>query len=288
MEQRAKKGAKVKTRISFKVEKRYLQSVEESKNKSIADTFNAKLKTPWVWLVLVLTIGLTILFYFSQKPQIVMYSQYIKSLSEYQLLEANLMRTMDRVRTGYGADTMLMHSQTMTLREMTVSFSRQMDELNVLGTATPPSSMTAHFEREVLSKVSGMRRYTVSRVAWLEKWNLVKSKVHELPVEQALLVEDILDSARVGFPVFRKPEMILPDSLSHEVDALFAENNDLAIAWSKFDNDVALMISVDLAQFFQMESLNEMSLKSKIPMVFYFLSLVLMLSTFFFLFRSKL
>ena len=66
--------------------------MEESKNKSIADTFNAKLKTPWVWLVLVLTIGLTILFYFSQKPQIVMYSQYIKSLSEYQLLEANLMR----------------------------------------------------------------------------------------------------------------------------------------------------------------------------------------------------
>lgn len=270
-----------------KVEKRYLQDVEENKNKSIADTFNAKLKTPWVWLVIVLTIGLTILFYFSQKPQIVIYSQYIKSLSEYQLLESSLMRSMDRVRTGYGADSMLVQSQTMMLREMTVSFSRQMDELNVLGIATPPAAVTTRFEREVLSKVTGMRRYMHSRMAWMDKWASVNAAAQGLSPELLIPVNGILDSAKAGFLILRPQDLILPDSLAGEIDALLAENNDLAVAWSKFDNDVALMISVDLAQFFQMESLGEMSLKSKIPMVFYFLSLVLLLSTFFFLFRSK-
>jgi hypothetical protein len=44
---------------------------------------------------------------------------------------------------------------------------------------------------------------------------------------------------------------------------------------------------MDLVQFFQMKTLDEVSLKSRIPMVFYFLSIVLLLSTFFFLFRSK-
>ena len=48
------------------------------------------------------------------------------------------------------------------------------------------------------------------------------------------------------------------------------------------------MYSEDLIQFFQGQNIEEMSLKSKIPMAFYFLTLVLMLSTFFFIFRSKL
>ena len=42
--------------------------MDENKNRTIADTFNAKLKTPWVWLIILLTLGLTALFYISQKP----------------------------------------------------------------------------------------------------------------------------------------------------------------------------------------------------------------------------
>ena len=85
----------------------------------------------------------------------------------------------------------------------------------------------------------------------------------------------------------RSVDLVLPDSLSPEVDALLAENIDLANAWSRFDNDIAMMYCMDLVQFFQMKTMDEMSLKSRIPMVFYFLSIVLLLSTFFFLFRSK-
>jgi hypothetical protein len=71
-------------------------------------------------------------------------------------------------------------------------------------------------------------------------------------------------------------------------DALLAENADLSVAWSRFDNGAAMMYCMDLIQFFQMKTMDEMVLKSKIPMVFYFLSIVLLLSTFFFLFRSRL
>ena len=81
-------------------------------------------------------------------------------------------------------------------------------------------------------------------------------------------------------------------SLSKEdaklLSEILAENAELSFAWSRFDNGATMMATEELMQFFQMESLNEIALKSKIPMVFYFLSLVLLLSTFFFLFKSRL
>ena len=49
--------------------------MEDTKNRTIADTFNAKLKTPWVWLIILITLGLTALFYFSQKPGVIVYSR---------------------------------------------------------------------------------------------------------------------------------------------------------------------------------------------------------------------
>lgn len=260
----------------------------ELKNKSVAETFNAKLKTPWVWLVIVLTVGLTALFYFSQKPQIVIYSQYIKSLSEYQLLESDLMRSMEHVRTGYDADTLLVQSQTMTLREMAVSFSKDMDELRLKGAAVPPDFAVARFERNVLGKVAGVRRYAATRRNWIKQWEKISMDVANLPAQASIPLHEILDSARVGMAVARPNNIDVPDSLAIALDALFNDNNEQSIAWSRFDNSVVLMNTVDLMQFFQSEILNDLSLKSKIPMVFYFLSLVLLLSTFFFLFKSRL
>ena len=259
----------------------------ENKNKSIAETFNVKLGRPWVWLVIVLTVGLTVLFYFSQKPQVVVYSQYIKTLSEYQLQESSLMRAMDRIRTGYGADSILIQSQSMTLRELAVSFSREMDELSALGVSAPAPLVTARFERTVLSKVSGMRRYATVRMAWHERWNSVVDEVSRLPQDLSMPLLRVLDSARTGYAVSRHADLALPNSIAQSLDSLLSENYELALAWGKFDNENALMSTVELVQFFQMERMNEISLKSRIPMVFYFLSLVLLLSTFFFLFRSR-
>ena len=261
--------------------------MDETKNKTIKETFRSKLKTPWVWIVVALTVGLTVLFSLSQKPQMVMYSQDIKSLSDFQLLDARLSKDMERARSGYGLDTMKILSETMTLREMAVSFARQMDELQGFGFKRPSSASVSRFEREVLGKVSAARRYLSIRTQWLKSWQQLSYGVNGLPDNQEYVVRELLDSARAGFPV-RIPEGLgLPDTLYYQLDMLLNINLDLSVAWTRFDSDVAMLNSEELIQFFQMERLNEIALNAKIPLVFYFLTLVLLLSTFFFMFRSK-
>ena len=264
----------------------------ELKNKSIADTFNARIRSPWAWVVLAVAVGLTILFYFSQKPQIIMYSRYIKTLSDYQLQESYAMRGMERVRIGFGIDTVFVQAQTMNLREIAVSFSHEMDEIRGIGVKAPPHSAVERFEREVLAKVSSMRRYAVSRAHWLEHLQQIDNQTSQLPASIQIPLRDILDSARAGYMVGIAGHgdslyNALPDSTRNAVATLLQENEELTLAWSRFNNEMAVMYSEDLIQFFQQQNVDEMALKSKIPMAFYFLTLVLMLSTFFFIFRSK-
>ncbi len=261
--------------------------MEELKNKTVVETFRSKLKTPWVWLVVVLTVGLTVLFSLSQKPQMVMYSQYIKSLSDFQLLDARLSRDMERARSGYGLDSMRIISESMTLREMAVSFARQMDELEGLGINHPSSNAVARFEREVLGKVSSARRYLSIRREWLESWQQASYSISGLPDNQEYGLRQMLDSARAGFPVTLPEGLDIPDSVKMQLVPLLATNMDLSVAWNRFNSDAAMLNSEELIQFFQMERLNEIALNAKIPLVFYFLTLVLLLSTFFFMFRSK-
>ena len=261
--------------------------MEELKNKTVAETFRSKLKTPWIWLVVALTVGLTVIFSLSQKPQMILYSQYIKSLSDFQLLDARLSKDMERARSGYGLDTMKILSETMTLREMAVSFARLMDDLQGLGIERPNANAVSRFEREVLGKVSAARRYLSMRSRWLASWQQVSYSVNGLPDNQEYVVRELLDSARAGFAVVRPEGLELPDSLQVQLDSLLNANVELALAWTRFDSDVAMLNSEELIQFFQMARLNEIALNAKIPLVFYFLTLVLLLSTFFFMFRSK-
>lgn len=264
----------------------------ELKNKSIADTFNARIRSPWAWVVLAVAVGLTVLFYFSQKPQFIMYSRYIKTLSDFQLQESYTMRSMERVRIGFGIDTVFVQAQTMTLREMAVSFSKEMDEIRGLGVKAPSRESVERLEREILAKVSGMRRYAASRAAWHSELKTVKQHVAALSSPAEAPIQNLLDSARAGYLVGLaglgdSVVATIPDTLQQSIAALLQENEELCLAWSRFNNEMAVMYSEDLIQFFQSKIIDEMSLKSKIPMAFYFLTLVLMLSTFFFIFRSK-
>ena len=79
----------------------------------------------------------------------------------------------------------------------------------------------------------------------------------------------------------------IPDTTKNAIFTLLQDNEEQTLAWSRFNSELAIMYSEDLIHFFQSQNAEEMSLKSKIPMAFYFLTLVLMLSTFFFIFRSK-
>lgn len=262
----------------------------DEKNKSIASTFNAKIRTSWVWLVLAITVGLTVLFYFSQKPQIMVYATYTKALSEYRLQEANVMRLMERVRVGFDTDTVAIQAQSMTLREMAVSFSREVDQLRNQGVRAPSSESVNRFEKEVLSKVASLRRYAHRRTEWFEASKPLESVVaHQQDPRVRDGFREALFVARSGRVVLVSDDdlSVFPDSVGTAMKKLFLENEELALAWNSFDNDMAAAYSEDMARFFQQESLDEMSLKSKIPMAFYFLSLVLLLSTFFFVLYAR-
>jgi len=261
--------------------------VEETKNRTIADTFNAKLKTPWVWVIICLTLLLTGLFYFSQKPGLIVYSRYIKSLSDYQLMDMDLMRSVSAVRSGYMVDSVKILSQSMSLRELAVSFAREMDEFAARGIETPPANSVREFERRVLGKVAGVRRYLSVRRLWLEDFDKLYAEAAYLPGETAYPLLSVLDSARIGFAVEYPQGLLLPDSLRARAVKLLNENLEQAQAFDRLDNHETILQGEELIQFFQQESLNEIALKAKIPLVFYFLTLVLLLSTFFFIFRSK-
>lgn len=259
----------------------------EQKKKTIAETLHLKIQTPWVWLVLVLTVCLTALFYVSQKPQVAIYSQYVKSLCDYQFAEASLMRSMERVRTGYDIDSAVVISQMMMLREVAVSFDSGVEKLKHAGFSAPPSAQVLLFRTNVIAKVSCLHRYLSERMAWFDELEQVYRAVAELPMDSSYILLRKLDSAKAGYDVPHDDRLDLPGPLESLVDSLLQKNGDLHNAWGQFDNDKTLSASDELLHFFQMENLKEISLSANVPLAFYFLSLVLLLATFFFIFKSK-
>ena len=254
--------------------------------KSIAETLHMKIQTHWIWLVVVLTICLTALFYVSQKPQVAVYSQYVKSLCDYQFADASLMRSMERVRSGNGVDSAIVLSQMMALREVALSFDAGIQKLEQAGFSAPPAASVSLFKSSVLAKVSCLQRYLSERMAWHAELGKVYRLMEMNPSDVGLPLMRKLDSARAGYAVV-PDDLVLPESINKRVESLFQKNVDLYEAWNQFDNDKTLSVSDELLHFFQMENLKEISLSEKVPLAFYFLSLVLLLATFFFIFKSK-
>ena len=249
--------------------------------KSIAETLHMKIQ-----IVVVLTICLTALFYVSQKPQVAVYSQYVKSLCDYQFADASLMRSMERVRSGNGVDSAIVLSQMMALREVALSFDAGIQKLEQAGFSAPPAASVSLFKSSVLAKVSCLQRYLSERMAWHAELGKVYRLMEMNPSDVGLPLMRKLDSARAGYAVV-PDDLVLPESINKRVESLFQKNVDLYEAWNQFDNDKTLSVSDELLHFFQMENLKEISLSEKVPLAFYFLSLVLLLATFFFIFKSK-
>ena len=260
--------------------------MNEQTKKTIAETLHMKIQTPWIWLVVVLTICLTALFYVSQKPQVAVYSQYVKSLCDYQFADASLMRSMERVRSGNGVDSAIVLSQMMALREVALSFDAGIQKLEQAGFSAPPAASVSLFKSSVLAKVSCLQRYLSERMAWHAELGKVYRLMEMNPSDVGLPLMRKLDSARAGYAVV-PDDLVLPESINKRVESLFQKNVDLYEAWNQFDNDKTLSVSDELLHFFQMENLKEISLSEKVPLAFYFLSLVLLLATFFFIFKSK-
>jgi hypothetical protein len=174
----------------------------------------------------------------------------------------------------------------MALREVALSFESGIQKLEQSGFSTPPAATVSQFKSSVLAKVSCLRRYLSERSAWINELESVYRLMEMNSSEVDLALVRKLDSARAGYAVL-PDELVLPESFNKRVMSLFRDNRDLYDAWNQFDNDKTLSASDELLHFFQMENLKEISLSAIVPLAFYFLSLVLLLATFFFIFKSK-
>ncbi|HOG68719.1 MAG TPA: hypothetical protein PK366_05030, partial [Fibrobacteraceae bacterium] len=143
------------------------------------------------------------------------------------------------------------------------------------------------FEREIFGKTGAMRQYLARRNNWSREVKIINDTLYKIPEIETGILLSCLDSARLGYtPSLPETLRISPEIIANIKD-LLAENDDLFILWDRFDNDNALILSENLLQAFKIKSINDEIFKSRVPQVFYFLSIILLLSTLFFVFRSK-
>lgn len=259
-------------------------SVEKSSNQNI---LRKKIKTPLVWIVIFVTLGLTSLFYISQKQQAILYNRYIENFSDYKFLETRLMRSLERTRAFAAEDSTKTATQIMSLREIVISISSSIENFRLQGDWMPPASDVILFEREIFGKTAAMRQYLAKWNHWSKGLLSIKDTLYKIPDTEAGLLLSCLDSAILGYsPKIPVTKRISPEIIA-SIETLLLENEELSNLWNRFDNDNALILSENLLQAFKVKSINDEVFKSRVPQVFYFLSIILLLSTLFFVFRSK-
>ena len=168
----------------------------------------------------------------------------------------------------------------------TVGTDIGIQKLEQSGFSAPPAASVSQFKSSVLAKVSCLQRYLSERTSWHEDLERVYRlmEMNASDIDLSLLRK--LDSARAGYDVLLD-DLVLPESINKRVVSLLEKNRNLHNVWNQFDNDKTLSVSDELLHFFQMEYVKEISLSAKVPLAFYFLSLVLLLATFFFIFKSN-
>jgi hypothetical protein len=244
-----------------------------TESRSIQNILKKKIKTPLIWIVIVITIGLTSLFYVSQEQQAVVYNRYVENLSEYKFLETRLMRSLEKTRVGSIEDSTKTATQIMSLREIAISISSSIENFRLQGEWMPPSSDVILFEREIFGKTGAMRQYLARRNNWSREVKIINDTLYKIPEIETGILLSCLDSARLGYtPSLPETLRISPEIIANIKD-LLAENDDLFILWNRFDNDNALILSENLLQAFKIKSINDEIFKSRVPQVFYFLSI---------------
>lgn len=259
---------------------------KENRNK-IRPIFQRRIQTPWVLAVLLVTLFLTGLFYYSQNQQILVYSGYADTLSDYKYQEMRLRHSMARQRENGSQDSASIISQTMVLREMAVSLSSSAEQLASQGDWMPPISLFILFEKKVLTNVSDVKRYLNLRRRWISELNSFYQKINgKTPGVNRDLWND-LEKMRLGETVPLRDFSGLNPELAEELKHIYFMNAETATLWIKIDNDETLLICDTLLQYFKLRQLEELSFKFKIQLVFYILSIFLLLATVFFAFYSR-
>lgn len=256
-------------------------SIVQPKNDEVAQKsiLKTSIRGPLVAIVLLLTLGLTTLFYFSQDSKVDIYSRYVESLSEYKFLESRLMRPLERVRYSLDEDPAAIEAGLMTLREIAVSVSASLENSRQNENWGTSVSKVDFFEREVLNKVSVSRRFLKERKAFLESLVGVEQDIEKHPDRLAReMYRTITRQLVMGVPL--NPESIdVKDSVSSVLAKLSQENLDQMAMWSRIDNVKAILWAEDLIIDFKNRSATALEWKSAMSLIFYLLSLAMLLIT---------
>lgn len=261
--------------------------MDSKKFQSIREILKSRINTPLAWGVLLLTLALTVLFYFSQKNQEEVYGRYVETLSEYKFFASRVMQRMERVRV-FSEDTAVLMSSLRSLRENAVAVYAASEKARSIGWM-PPERDFSEFETAVLGWVASIRRYVPARSVWLDSARLLERDLNRLDASLAEPFVRTLDSARMGFAVNADMARLaqLPDPLGERYQKSLQDNANLSTLWIRIGNDEALVRCENLLQKFKMRSLENREAKFWIQQVFYLVSIVLLLFTLFFVIRSR-
>jgi hypothetical protein len=254
---------------------------------SLSEVLRSRIKTPLVWGVLFITVGLTLLFYYSQNEESIVYTRYVETLSDYKFLQMRLMRSLEQVRFRGTDDVTAFSSQLMSLRETAIAVETAAEDASARGDWMPADAEFRIFERNVQSWVAASRRYASARSEWVAQSRELSLDLLALDASRTRVLSVQLDSARLGYVVASPDVAGLPDTLADKAAALFAGNAELSSEWSRIDNDAALVSCETLIQSFKMKNLDDLAARTRVQQVFYLLSIALLLFTVFFASRKR-
>lgn len=254
---------------------------------SLSDVLRSRIKTPLVWGVLFITVGLTLLFYYSQNEESIVYTRYVETLSDYKYLQMRLMRSLEQVRFRGTDDVAAFSSQLMSLRETAIAVESAAEDASARGDWMPPDVEFRIFGRDVQSWVAASRRYASARSEWVSKSRDLSLELLALDASKTRRLSLQLDSARLGYAVAFPDVAGLPDTLKDKTTALFTQNTEQSSEWARIDNDAALVSCETLIQSFKMKNLDDFAARTRVQQVFYLLSIALLLFTVFFASRRR-
>lgn len=255
---------------------------------SLGEILKSRINAPLVWGILLLTLALTVLFYYSQKQQMDVYVRYLDTLSDYKFFSGRVMQKMERVRVASEGNSEELMSSLRGLREIAVSvYAASENDRSIVW--MPPEREFSEFENSVLVWIASIKRYVPERASWLDSaMNLVVT-LNRWNLEIAEPLVKNLDSARLGFAILSDSAWKgkLPDSLWLRYESILLWNAKIAELWNRVAGDRVLVQCDNLAQSFKIQSLKNREIKFWTQQVFYLISIVLLLFTLFFAVRSR-
>ncbi len=262
--------------------------MDAKKIQRISEILKSRINAPLAWGVLLLTLALTVLFYFSQRQSEDVYGRYVETLSEYKFFSSRIMQKMERVRVQPERDPSALMSSIRSLRESAVAVYAASEKTRSQDWMPPERDFSA-FETSVLGWVASIRRYVPARSEWLDSAAVLTEKLYRLDGTLGPSLARSLDSARTGTVVVADSVLLrgLPNDLAERYQKALDDNAELSVIWNRIDTDEALVRCENLLQQFKMHMLDNRDVKFWIQQVFYLMSIVLLLFTVFFVIRSR-